>query len=498
MLTYYSEPFFRTFGSINSRLSQARLGRQKETPPPEDRSYFMGLGGKKGVGPSPVKTEDRVISAEQAEVHDPAEAVGPQEENEPEASGGDVGWFWSPLSWSAAPTQEQATTAAIEDENPPIRTETTFYTTDTVGKTAQVTEPAELNQPAISAELAKKPEASEGDVGWFWTPSSAVKGTAMVLASWATTTQGHMTMVAIEDENLSPRTETTYHVDPVIDLERKVTAIKDIKAPKKSKSYHVDPVIDLERKVTAIKDIKAPKKSKSSVIYAPNANHIVTVEKSAGFLGFLDWGSSYFDEPEAFDDMNDMAYTRNDDETAISGFSGSNAGSNATSSLSQSLPDIESDNDESLFEASAGGGSEASESLEWSSSGEESSSAESASTGSEWSSAAGTEFGDERWEVVDVFDLPEINDDDVSSAASIASVRSSQALRDLIRVRSREDGIPHEEVMQEVEESVDRVEEALAVFKQHAQRLGIEERDLFRAVQESYTSGASIDDNSSP
>jgi hypothetical protein len=89
--------------------------------------------------------------------------------------------------------------------------------------------------------------------------------------------------------------------------------------------------------------------------------------------------------------MADMADTRNDNETVVSGFSGSKV----TSSLRRSLPDFESDIEESLFGESAGGGSEASKSLEWSSSGDESFSVGSSSRGSTMSS--------ERWEVVDVF-----------------------------------------------------------------------------------------------
>jgi hypothetical protein len=132
-------------------------------------------------------------------------------------------------------------------------------------------------------------------------------------------------------------------------------------------------------------------------------------------------------------------------------------------------------------------------SLEWSSSDED----DCSSVGS--LSSTGTD--DSKWEVVSVFELPKMRDDAsmISAESIVSSVRSSQNLRNLLKVpRSRagadddstpNDGITQEESTKGVEESIERVEEALAVFKQHAQRLGIEEADLFRAVQNSYTSG---------
>jgi hypothetical protein len=41
--------------------------------------------------------------------------------------------------------------------------------------------------------------------------------------------------------------------------------------------------------------------------------------------------------------------------------------------------------------------------------------------------------------------------------------------------------------LKEIEESMEKVEAAIAVFRRHAEKLGIDEKDLLRAVHESYT-----------
>jgi hypothetical protein len=101
-----------------------------------------------------------------------------------------------------------------------------------------------------------------------------------------------------------------------------------------------------------------------------------------------------------------------------------------------------------------------------------------------------------QWEVLSVFDLPQMHEDaesvDEKSLAAIAEDDECSEKTDNYfegkykSVDARDNDSGAEE---DADKRVDEALAALKVFRKHAKRLGIDERDLFRAVHKSYNEG---------
>jgi hypothetical protein len=393
----------------------------------------LNLDGKKEFEPFPVKTED----------HETAAATCPGEANTPVVTGGQV-----KTAQDAQP--DKMNQPAISSE--PAKVNNPAEVVDPQEDSRS--EPAGMNQPAGSTAQPKvddsaevvdpkdenKPEAGGGAYDWLSIPSFAAAGMALALSSLPRQEKAMLSSSPRQEKAMlssSPRKEKVTFADEKMSLRTQANS-------------HRDPAIDLERKLNAIKDIRASiagNKKKST--YAP-------------------CGSSYFDEPETIDAMNGTGDTRNDDKTAKSSFSKRKAASPLSPSIhdiGSTLPTLE----KSLFRESTVAKStlRGFDSLAWSSSEEGSASVGSLSAMTQVSSLAGT---------------------DGVSVRSSRSTRSSRSSRSRGTGKSTpKDKKADKQSMKEAEESIKRAEEALAVFKQHAQRLRNEEQD--RLLQGSRSRG---------
>jgi hypothetical protein len=442
-----------TVPMIDSSFSQAQLGREKVMPPLKDTSSCVT------IEPSPVKIEDHetaaatcpgeantsvdtggqvkteqvaqpdkvnqpAISSEPAKVNDLAEVVDPQEDNRSEP--------------------------AERNQNQPV----VSFAQAKVGDSAELVDPKEENKPEaggaldwlMALALSSLPRQEKAILPSLPRQENAAPSFKAGVVAPVLSSLPRQEKASHEDEKISRRTDTNFLRDPAIDLERKLNAINDIRAS-----------------ITA-------KNKKSS--YAP-------------------CGSSYFDEPETIEAMDDMGDTRNNDEIAKSLFSkrkAANANANkiettsdakksagvltlprcgnsakpslserkASSSLSPSIHDIGLTLEKSVFRESTDTKStmRGFDALSWSSSEDGSTSTGSVSAMTQVSSLAGTD------------------------GVSVRSSRTSRSSRSRGTNKStRKDKKIEKQSMKEAEESIKRAEEALAGFKQHAQRLRNEEQD---------------------
>ena len=492
-----------------SRLSPAQLPKEEEVPPPEDTPSYMRQD------PPDDKSEHVPMQPKKAKQ---------TTQNEHEQEWSLIDWLWEPQKSEPASTLRDAEASSVETTTQQSEEQETAVNSNDPKPTRakleeQIPKHAQLTtQPTQKQEISlEKPTEPAGVVaGDKQKPTEikqterVVKGTSLELlkgqeAEQSSTVTKRSTKTKNKKQS-SKKKPTKGFLTPNCAAQGISLAMSTLKEPE-IRGQRATTDADLKRKAKTIKDIMAMvEKEKelnrsSSVICAPSRADDIDFDDLS--FNFFAWGSV----DTAYDDATEGAETRDgydestvDEstvgapnvgestvgestfgetsvwETGIPGFNFFSFGSNATHvHETRDDHDVSIDDESSIDESSiedestVDNSNDGSESVEWSSSSEEEE----------------DDGEEENWEVVSEFELPKMqkNEEEMSVFSVVSSAVSS-----LLSSKDREKLLEKEssskdKIEEDIEISTERVKEAVSVFKQHANRLGIDRSDLFSAVK---------------